>query len=76
VVIQYSAADDGLDGAKRTGDGLGGGVCGVGDGVEVDDVDGGVADWGLDDDCFSKTNFRNTWFSCFKAAFSDFNCSN
>jgi len=73
VVIQYSAADDGLDGAKRTGDGLVGAADGV-DGT-TDDVVGGDTGWAGADDCFSKTNFLNTWFSCFKVSFSDFNFS-
>jgi hypothetical protein len=73
VVIQYSAADDGLDGAKRRGDG----IVGAADGVDgtADDAVGGDAGWVGVDECFSKTNLLKTWFSCFKAAFSDFNFS-
>ncbi len=72
MVIQYSTAEDGLDGTTRAGEGVDGAVGG---GVDTDDVVGGVTGWVGADDCFSKTNFLNTWFSCFKAAFSDFNFS-
>ena len=73
MVIQYStAADDGLDGTTRAGEGVYGAVSG---GVDTDDVVGGDTGWAGADDCFSKTNFLNTWFSCFKASFSDFNFS-
>jgi hypothetical protein len=74
VVIQYStAADDGLVGTTRAADGVGGAADD--DGVDTvdgvgDDTGGG---WGAF--CRSKTNFLNTWFSCFKATFSDFNFS-
>ena len=74
MVIQYSAAEEDLDGAKRAGEGVDGDAGGEG-GVDTDDVVGGVTGWVGADDCFSKTNFLNTWFSCFKASFSDFNFS-
>ena len=73
MVIQYStAADDALEGITRAGDGVYGAVGG---GVDTDDGVGDDTGWVGVDDCFSKTNFLNTWFSCFKAAFSDFNFS-
>ena len=74
MVIQYSTApDDGLVGTTRAGDGVDGGAGGSG--VDTDDGVGDDTGWAGADDCFSKTNFLNTWFSCFKAAFSDFNFS-
>jgi hypothetical protein len=74
VVIQYStAADDGLGGTTRAGDGVDG--TGGGGGVDTDDGVGDDTGWTGADDCFSKTNFLNTWFSCFKDSFSDFNFS-
>ena len=72
VVIQYSTAEEGLEGTTRAGDGVYGAVGG---GVDTDDGVGDDTGWAGADDCFSKTNFLNTWFSCFKAAFSDFNFS-
>ena len=75
MVIQYSTApDDGLVGTTRAADGVGGAADD--DGVDTDDGVGDDTGWAGANDCFSKTNFLNTWFSCFKAAFSDFNFSN
>ena len=72
MVIQYSTAEDGLDGTTRAGEGVDGDAGG---GVDTDDVVGDDTGWVGADDCFSKTNFLKTWFSCFKAAFSDFSFS-
>ena len=73
MVIQYSTApDDGLVGTTRAGDGVYGAAGG---GVDTDDGVGDDTGWAGANDCFSKTNFLNTWFSCFKAAFSDFSFS-
>ena len=76
VVIQYSTAEEGLDGTTRAGEGVDGDAVGAG-GAEgtTDDAVGDDTGWVGADDCFSKTNFLHTWFSCFKAAFSDFNFS-
>jgi hypothetical protein len=74
VVIQYStAADDGLVGTTRAADGVDGGAGGSG--VDMDDGVGDDTGGGWGALCRSKTNFLNTWFSCFKALFSDFNFS-
>ena len=74
MVIQYSIApDDGLVGTTRAADGVDGAAGGSG--VDMDDAVGDDTGGGWGAFCRSKTNRLNTWFSCFKAAFSDFNFS-